>query len=103
MPTAGFSVTASGFVGAKGSVYARGPLARHTVFFLLGHDTLQDTLLWLHPCGPTVDRLQRSTVGSGTREDVVTAFELTVLPEVVYIAPVPAVFASSALAALQHL
>ena len=42
-------------------------------------------------------------MGSGTREDVVTAYEMTVLPEVVYIAPVPAVFAASALAALQHL
>ena len=35
--------------------------------------------------------------------DVVTAYEMTVLPEVVYIAPVPAVFAASVLAALQHL
>ena len=57
----------------------------------------QDTLLWLHPCGPTVDRLdrlRRSTVGSGTREDVATTYELPVLHEVVYIAPVPAVFAA---------
>ena len=58
----------------------------------------QDTLLWLHPCGPIVDRLRRSTVGSGTREDVATAYELPVLHEVVYIAPVPAVFAAPALA-----
>ena len=57
-------------------------------------DTFQDTLLWLHPCGPTVDRLRRSTVGSGTREDVATTYELPVLHEVVYIAPVPAVFAA---------
>ena len=36
-------------------------------------------------------------------EDVVTACEITVLHEVVYIAPVPAVFAAPAFAALQHL
>ena len=75
-------------------------VARHST---LCQDTVQDTLLWLHPCGPTVDRLRRSTVGSGTREDVVTAYEMTVLSEDVYIAPVPAVIAAPALAALQHL
>ena len=57
----------------------------------------QDTLLWFHPCGPTVDRLRRLNVGSGTREDVAIAYELPVLHEVVYIAPVPAVFAAPAL------
>ena len=36
-------------------------------------------------------------------EDVVTAYVMTVLSEVVYIAPVPAVIAAPALAALQHL
>ena len=57
-------------------------------------------MLWLHLCGPTVDRLRRSTVGSGTREDVVTACEMSVLHEVVYIAPVPAVIAAPALAVI---
>ena len=75
-------------------------VARHSTFC---QDTVQDTLLWLHPCGPTVDRRNRSTVGSGTREDVVTAYEMTVLSEDVYITPVPAVITSPALAALQHL
>ena len=68
-------------------------VVRHSTFC---QDTVQDTMLWLHPCGRTVDRLRRSTVGSGTREDVVNAYEMTVLPEVVYIAPVPAVFAAPA-------
>ena len=63
----------------------------------------QDTLLWLHPCGPTVDWLRRSTVGSGTCEDVASAYEMTVLLEVVYISPVPAVIAVPALAALRLL
>ena len=36
-------------------------------------------------------------MGSGTREDVAIAYELPVLHEVVYIAPVPAVFAAPAL------
>ena len=42
-------------------------------------------------------------MGSGTREDVVIAYKLTMLHEVVYIAPVPAVIAAPAFAALQHL
>ena len=70
-------------------------VARHSTFC---QDTVQDMLLWLHPCGPTVDRLRRSTVGSGTREDVVIAYVLAVLHEVVYIAPVSAVIAAPALA-----
>ena len=36
-------------------------------------------------------------MGSGTREDVAIAYELPVLHKVVYIAPVPAVFAAPAL------
>ena len=76
-------------------------VVRHSTFC---QDTVQDTLLWLHPCGPTVDRLRRSTVGSGTREDVVTAYEMSVLPEVVYIVSVPAVFTAPAPATShQHL
>ena len=72
--------------------------SRHIVSFSFCQYTVQDILLWFHPCGPTVDRLRRSTVGSGTREDVATAYELPVLHEVVYIAPVPAVFAAPAFA-----
>ena len=34
--------------------------------------TREDTVLWLPPCCPTVDRLRRSTVGLGTREDLHT-------------------------------
>ena len=68
------------------------------VFSSLCHDILVKThCCGSHPCGPTVDRLRRSTVGSGTREDVATTYELPVMREVVYIvyiAPVPAVFAA---------
>ena len=55
------------------------------------------------PCGPAVDWLRRSTVGSGTCEDVASVYEMTVLLEVVYISPVPAVIAVPALAALRLL
>ena len=59
-----------------------------------GFSHCHDTHVKTHCCGsilaaPLFDRLRRSTVGSGTREDVKTAYEMTVLPEVVYIAPVP--------------
>ena len=46
-----------------------------------------------HCCGSF---LSAPLLGSGAREDVVTAYELTVLHEVVYIALVPAVIAAPA-------
>ena len=98
-------------VGDEEDAVARGPLTNSrrvavlydTSFLLVLSRHGQDTLLWLHPCGPAVDRLRRSTVGSGTCEDVASAFEMTVLLEVVYFSPVPAVIAVPALAALRLL
>ena len=75
-------------------------LKTHRFFLVLSIHGFKTHCCGSIPAAPLLtgfDRLRRSTVGSGTREDVAIAYELPVLHEVVYIAPVPAVFAAPAL------